>query len=400
MNAYPRLVIAGVRGGSGKTMLSLAIIAGLRSQMGLKVVPFKKGPDYIDAGWLSVSAQRPCYNLDPFFLSAEIIKNSFVSHARGDIAVIEGNRGLHDGVDASGSYSTAELSKLLRSPVVLIIDCTKMTRTASAVVLGCMNLDSAVAIKGVVLNQVAGERHESVVRESIKKYCSLPVLGVIPRLAAGDIPERHMGLIPCQEHPDTVKVMALAEEIAGKYLNIHAIAKIAMSAGSLNTPEIRSLRSGGQGRILKIGVVRDSAFQFYYPENLEELERRGAEIVDINALTDVRLPEIDALYIGGGFPETNALRLGGNTGFRNSIRHMAEKGLPIYAECGGLMFLGESLIIEGQKYPMAGVFPITFDMKEKPQAHGYTIAEIDRPNPFYPIGTLLHGHEFHYSAVA
>jgi len=394
------VVIAGVRGGSGKTILSLAIIAGLRAQRGLSVVPFKKGPDYIDAGWLSVSAQRPCYNLDPFFLSGEMIINSFVSHAHGDIAVIEGNRGLHDGMDAEGSYSTAELSKILRSPVVLVIDCSKMTRTAAAVVLGCMNLDSEVVIKGVVLNNVAGERHEHVVRESIAKYCSLPVVGVIPRLAAGDIPERHMGLLPYQEHPDTVKVIALAEEIAGKYLDIDAITKIAMAAEPLNIPEISNPRSVGQGSIVKIGVVRDSAFQFYYPENLEELEKSGAEIVDINALTDVRLPDVDALYIGGGFPETNALRLAGNTGFRNSIRHMAEKGLPIYAECGGLMFLGESIIVEGEKYQMAGVFPIIFDMKKKPQAHGYTIAEIDRPNPFYPLGTLLHGHEFHYSAVA
>ena len=381
-------------------MLSLAIIAGLRSQLELNVIPFKKGPDYIDAGWLSVAAQRPCYNLDPFFLSGEMIINSFGSHARADIAVIEGNRGLHDGMDAGGSYSTGELSKLLRSPVVLIIDCTKMTRTAAAVVLGCMRLDSGVEIKGVVLNQVAGERHESVVRESISKYCSLPVLGVIPRLAAGDIPERHMGLIPYQEHPDTVKVIALAEEIAGKYLDIDAIAKIAMAAEPLNLPKISSLESERQAAFVKIGLVRDSAFQFYYPENLEELEKRGAEIIDINALTDARLPDIDALYIGGGFPETNALRLAANTGFRNSIRHMAEKGLPIYAECGGLMFLGESISVEGEKYPMAGVLPITFDMKKKPQAHGYTIAEIDRPNPFYPLGTLLHGHEFHYSAVA
>jgi len=408
MNAYPRLVIAGVRGGSGKTMLSLAIIAGLQSQRGLNVVPFKKGPDYIDAGWLSVSARKPCYNLDPFFLSREMIINSFVSHARGSIAVIEGNRGLHDGMDAGGSYSTAELSKILRSPVVLVIDCSKMTRTAAAVVLGCMHIDSEVAIKGVVLNHVAGERHEYVVRESIRKYCSLPVVGVIPRLAAGDIPERHMGLIPYQEHPDTVKVMALAEEIAGKYLDIDAISKIAMAAeplGKTGTDPIFEAKMGcvpvfSNQEIVKIGVVRDSAFQFYYPENLEELEKRGAEIIDINALTDARLPDVDALYIGGGFPETNALRLAGNAGFRNSIRHMAERGLPIYAECGGLMFLGESIGVDGEKYPMAGVFPITFDMKNKPQAHGYTIAEIDRPNPFYPLGTLLHGHEFHYSAVA
>ena len=407
MNAYPRVVIAGVRGGSGKTILSLAIIAGLRSQRGLKVVPFKKGPDYIDAGWLSVSAQRPCYNLDPFFLSGEMILNSFVSHARGDIAVIEGNRGLHDGMDAGGSYSTAELAKLLSSPVVLVIDCSKMTRTAAAVVLGCMHLDSEVAIKGVVLNRVAGERHEHVVRESISRYCSLPVVGVIPRLAADDIPERHMGLIPYQEHPDTVKVIALAEEIAGKYLDIDAITKIAMAAEPLEktgTHPNFETKMGcvpvfSKGRTVKIGVLRDSAFQFYYPENFEELEKRGAEIVDINALTDSRLPDVDALYIGGGFPETNALRLAGNTGFINSIRHMAERGLPIYAECGGLMFLGESITVGGEKYPMAGVFPITFEMKKRPQAHGYTIVEIDRPNPFYPTGTLLRGHEFHYSEV-
>jgi cobyrinic acid a,c-diamide synthase len=409
MQSYPRLIIAGVKGGSGKTMLSLAIAAGLRSQKRLRVVPFKKGPDYIDAGWLSVAAKSPCYNLDPFFLSGEMIVKSFVSHARGDIAVIEGNRGLYDGMDADGEYSTAELSRLLRAPVVLVIDCTKMTRTAAAVVLGCMKLDARVAIKGVVLNQVAGERHESVVRESIERYCSLPVLGAIPRLRADEMPERHMGLIPHQEHPDTVKVISLAEEIARRFLDIDAIANIAMAVDPLETRDEgrpQSERSSlvsvskDKGRpSIRIGVIRDSAFQFYYPENLEELERRGAEIVDINALTDDCLPDIHALYIGGGFPETNALRLAENTRFRDSLRLMAERGLPIYAECGGLMFLGESIVAEGEKYRMTGIFPVAFDMKKRPQAHGYTIVEIDKPNPFYPVGTVLHGHEFHYSAV-
>ncbi|MBF0506221.1 MAG: hydrogenobyrinic acid a,c-diamide synthase (glutamine-hydrolyzing) [Nitrospirae bacterium] len=397
MHAYPRLVIAGVRGGSGKTVVSLAVIAGLGSIKRLQVTPFKKGPDYIDAGWLSTAAGMPCYNLDPFFLSGETIMNSFASHARTDIAVIEGNRGLHDGMDAGGSCSTAELAKLLHAPVILVIDCTKMTRTSAAVVLGCMHLDTGVEIKGVVLNQVAGHRHESVVRESINKYCSLPVLGVIPRLAEGELPERHMGLTPCQEHPDTAKVIALAEEIAAKYLDMDAIAGIAMAAEPLRTSPLPPFAKGEIS--VRIGVIRDAAFQFYYPENLEELEKNGAQIIDINALADAGLPDIDALYIGGGFPETNALQLAGNAAFRDSVRTMIERGLPVYAECGGLMFLGQSIVTDGGQYPMAGVFPIVFDMKKKPQAHGYTIVEVDSENPFYPVGTVLHGHEFHYSAV-
>ncbi|MBF0557505.1 MAG: hydrogenobyrinic acid a,c-diamide synthase (glutamine-hydrolyzing) [Nitrospirae bacterium] len=406
MHSYPRLVIAGVRGGSGKTMLSLAVISGLRDQKGQKVVPFKKGPDYIDAGWLSVAAQSPCYNLDPFFLSKEIILRSFVSHARGDVSVIEGNRGLHDGMDAEGAFSTAELAKMLGAPVVLVVDCTKMTRTAAAVVLGCMHLDREVVIRGVVLNQVAGSRHESVVRAAIEKYCDVAVLGAVPKLPADELPERHMGLTPHQEHPSTAKVTKLAGEIAAKYLNMDALTEIAMAVGPIETADISheptavNMPFGQADRgIVKVGVIRDAAFQFYYPENLEELEKSGAEIVDINALSDSSLPDIDALYIGGGFPETNALQLAANTPFRESVRHMAEEGLPIYAECGGLMFLGDSIIVEGKKYPMAGVFPIVFQMKSKPEAHGYTIAEIDRENHFYPKGTVLHGHEFHYSEV-
>lgn len=406
MKNYPRLIIAGVRGGSGKTTLSLGIIAALRSRKGLKVVPFKKGPDFIDAGWMSIAAKNPCYNLDPFLISKEKVLDSFISHFKGDIAVIEGNRGLYDGMDTEGSYSTAELAKLLISPVILIVDCTKMTRTTAAVVLGCMNLDKAVSIKGVVLNQVSGSRHEYVVRSSIEKYCSLPVLGAIPRLHGGEFPERHMGLTPYQEHNDTEDAISFVEDIAKKYLDLDRILDIAMKAEPLKGQGSRVKEKNELDRsclppdpAVRIGVIRDSAFQFYYPENLEELQKNGAEIVEINALQDDHLPDVDVLYIGGGFPETNAIRLAENVSFRNSIRNAAEKGLPIYAECGGLMFLGDSIIVEDKKYPMVGVFPIVFEMKKKPQAHGYTIVEVERENPFYPVGTVLHGHEFHYSAV-
>lgn len=401
MSFYPRIIIAGVKGGSGKTTLSLGIITTLRMQKGMNVIPFKKGPDFIDAGWMSVAAKNPCYNLDPFLISKEKALDSFISHFRGDIAVIEGNRGLYDGMDVEGSYSTAELAKLLKSPVILIIDCTKMTRTAAAVVLGCMNLDKDVKIKGVVLNQISGSRHESVVRASIEKYCSMPVLGAMPRLQSGEFPERHMGLTPYHEHHDTDNAISFVEGMASKYLNIDRILSIAMEAEPLNPPLSTLIKGGGKeiNVNVRIGVIRDSAFQFYYPENLEELQKNGAEIIEIDSMKDEGLPEIDGLYIGGGFPETNAIRLAENAGFRHSIKDAVGKGLPIYAECGGLMFLGDSIVIDNKRFPMAGIFPISFEMKNKPQAHGYTIVEVEKENPFYPIGTVLHGHEFHYSSV-
>ncbi|MCL0035320.1 AAA family ATPase, partial [Thermodesulfovibrionales bacterium] len=215
MKDHPRLVIAGIKGSSGKTVLSIGLIAALRSK-GLNVVPFKKGPDFIDVGWMSVAAKNPCYNLDTYLLPKEEVLNSFLSHAIGDIAVIEGNRGLYDGVDADGSYSTAELAKFLKSPVILVVDCTKITRTTAAIVLGCMNIDRDVLIKGVVLNQVSGSRHEAVIRSSIEKYCSLPVLGAIPRFKPGEFPERHMGLSPYQEHPNTEGVISSMRQVAAE----------------------------------------------------------------------------------------------------------------------------------------------------------------------------------------
>ncbi len=419
MNNFPRVIIAGVRGGSGKTTLSLAVTSSLRSRHGLKVIPFKKGPDYIDAGWLSVAAKHPCYNLDPFLVSKDKVVDSFLSHFKGDIAVIEGNRGLFDGMDAEGSFSTAELAKLLKAPVILIIDCTKMTRTTAAVVQGFMHFDKDVMIKGIVLNQIAGSRHESVIRESIEKYCSVPVVGAIPRLKKGEMPERHMGLTPHHEHEDAAGVISFAETLADKYLDLPRIIEIAGSAESLDYEDKpfdlsfplvgnpSNKNDCGQAAMteiktydaVKIGVFRDAAFQFYYPENFEELQRCGAEIVEIDTLGGKSLPPVDALYIGGGFPETNALKLAQNTSFRDAVKNAAEKGLPIYAECGGLMFLGEAIIMNGERYPMAGIFPIVFEMRSKPEAHGYTIVEVDGENPFYPAGTVLHGHEFHYSSV-
>ncbi|MCD5411250.1 MAG: hydrogenobyrinic acid a,c-diamide synthase (glutamine-hydrolyzing) [Thermodesulfovibrionales bacterium] len=396
MKDHPRLVIAGIKGSSGKTVLSIGLIAALRSK-GLNVVPFKKGPDFIDAGWMSVAAKNPCYNLDTYLLPKEEVLNSFLSHAIGDIAVIEGNRGLYDGVDADGSYSTAELAKFLKSPVILVVDCTKITRTTAAIVLGCMNIDRDVLIKGVVLNQVSGSRHEAVIRSSIEKYCSLPVLGAIPRFKPGEFPERHMGLSPYQEHPNTEGVISSMRQVAAEHLDLGEILKIATEIKLITPTPKRVVRNSSP--TVKVGVIRDSAFQFYYPENFEELRKKGAEIIEISAIEDLHLPDIDALYIGGGFPETNALRLAENISFKNSVRDAIEKGLPVYAECGGLMFLGDAIVVDGRKYPMTGIFPLVFEIKSSPQSHGYTILEVERQNPFYPTGIIFRGHEFHYSVA-
>jgi cobyrinic acid a,c-diamide synthase len=410
MEDCARLVIAGLKGGSGKTILTLGVIKALREQ-GLRVVPFKKGPDYIDAGWLASAADHPCYNLDPFLIGRDRLISSFIVHAEGsDIAVIEGNRGIYDGMDETGLYSTAEVAKVLRSPVILIIDCTKATRTIAAMILGTQKFDPEVIISGVVLNQIAGGRHESIIRKSIEKYCSLPVLGAIPRFEHGEFPERHMGLTPHQEHPDTAKAISFAGDVAVKYLDLDRILAVARKTKPITEKqgaggkEQKREREGGkddalcsENQAVRIGVIRDSAFQFYYPENLEELKNHGAEIIEISALTERALPPIDALYIGGGFPETHAIALAENGGFRDSLRNAIMGGLPVYAECGGLMYLGEGLLLGNRRYPMAGIFPLDFSLEKKPQAHGYSIVEVVHENPFYPIGTVLKGHEFHYS---
>jgi cobyrinic acid a,c-diamide synthase len=417
--AFPRIIISATRGGSGKTILSIGIIAAWKSA-GKLIAPFKKGPDYIDAGWLALAAGRPCYNLDTFLISREKILSSFFSHTfNEDIAVIEGNRGLFDGIDLQGSTSTAELAKLIRAPVVLCINCTKTTRTMAAVVSGCAQFDHDVRIKGVILNRVAGSRHEKILRSSIEHHCGIPVLGAVPKLSSQYFPERHMGLLPTPEHSWAKDSIAAAARVAKDYLDLEGLLTVALDAMPL-APETRQPEAALVTRLelgekpvetpvhektapgnaaYRIGVIRDSAFQFYYPENLEALEQAGGVVEFISPLAGEALPELDALYIGGGFPETHVEQLSENRQFRDDIKRLADKGLPVYAECGGLMYLGERLIVEGKSYPMAGVLPVVYDVSKRPQGHGYTMVRVEGDNPFFPAGTEIRGHEFHYSRV-
>jgi len=395
----PRLVTAALRGGAGKTTLSLGMIAAWK-RLGRNVAAFKKGPDFIDSAWLSLAAQRPCRNLDTFLLGPKKVQQSFGRNAESrGISLIEGNRGLYDGMDSRGTHSTAELAKLLKAPVVLVLDCTKVTRTLAAMVLGCQRIDTGVDLRGVILNQVARSRHEKILRAAIEETCELPVLGAVPRMDDFPFPERHLGLTPPQEHQWVFRALERAAEVAEKYLDLEQLWKIGETASPFRwEPEEEPRPQTATDRPV-IGILRDSAFQFYYPENLRALAVRGADLVEVSAVRGKELPALDALYIGGGFPETHAEQLAENVSFRNSLREAVEKGLPVYAECGGLMYLGESLAMDSRSYPMAGALPVSFSMEKRPQGHGYTILEVERENPFYAVGQVLKGHEFHYSRV-
>lgn len=396
----PRLVLAALRGGSGKTTLTLGLLAAWRRR-GRDVVPFKKGPDYIDPAWHALAAGRPCYNLDPYLMDRDKMLASIAYHTRdADGALIEGNRGLYDGLDVSGTYSTAELAKILKAPVVLVVDCSMTTRTAAALVMGCQKFDPEVELCGVILNQIARPRHEGLLRATIEQYCGLPVLGAIPRMKCAVFPERHMGLVPPPEHSAARKAVAAAQDLGEKYLDLEQIWQLAEQAPDL--PKINYIpppEPANSQKEVVIGIVRDNAFQFYYPENLEALAQAGAFLVEVNALQDRSLPPVDGLYIGGGFPETNAHALAENISFRRDLRQAIDSGLPVYAECGGMMYLGERLLVGDESFPMAGVLPLTFKMGKKPQGHGYTTIIVDQENPYFPVGTKLLGHEFHYSRV-
>lgn len=400
MRNIPRLVLSAIRGGMGKTTLSLGIVAAWRKQ-GNCVAVFKKGPDFIDAGWLGAAAGKVCYNLDLFMMDHSVIVNSFFTHTvDSSAALIEGNRGLYDGMDESGTYSTANLAKLLKTPVVLIVDGTKTSATAAAVVLGCQQYDPAVELKGIILNNVSPGRHETVIRNAVEQRTGIPVVGSVPRQRQGDFPERHMGLMPFQEHPEVERAISGSLAVAEKYLDLEALWRIASSASVLEAPLPTVQEKQQSEEPVRIGVIRDTAFQFYYPDNLEAIELAGGSLHEINALKDVELPELDALYIGGGFPETHAAELAENKSFCASLRSMAVKGLPIYAECGGLIYLGRSLTVGDKQYPMSCVLPIDFVLEKRPQAHGYTELTAGKCSPFLDNGVVIRGHEFHYSRIA
>ena len=395
----PRILIAGLSGDSGKTIVSLSLLTSL-SQRGLTASVFKKGPDYIDAAWLGKAGGSQCRNLDTYLIEPADVVKSFISNSsRSDISIIEGNRGLFDGKDISGTHSSAGLARLLQAPVVLVVDCSKATRTIAAIVKGCIEFEPDVKICGVILNKIAGDRHNKIITESIEKYCNIPVLGALPRLDNDEVilPNRHLGLITPEEFEHYSKFEKIIKDISDNYIDIDSIIRIANDAPPLDVSAPEKTTSKHD---VRIGFFKDTVFTFYYPENLEALEANDAELVAVSSLEDSFLPDIDALYIGGGFPETQAQKLADNKSLMGSVKKAAENGMPIYAECGGLIYLSKSLNYNDTVYPMAGVFPLELKMNIKPVGHGYTLLKVDKKNPYYAVGAHIKGHEFHYTGLS
>ncbi len=393
-----RLLVGAVQGRSGKTTFTLGLLKALVDR-GLKVQPFKKGPDYIDPSWATFASGQQCRNLDLYMMGSDTVRRSFIRHSQGfDISVVEGAMGLFDGLDVEGSNSSAELAYTIDAPVMLVVNCTRITRSVAALVNGVTGFDKRIRIGGVILNQVARARHENILMQSIERYCDVPVLGVLPKSKTIEIPDRHLGLIPAGEQDMLHNRIELLGNLVKENVNLEQILQVAGSAaplefsGELMRPEVKADR-------VKIGVMQDKAFSFYYPENLEALEDAGARLITVNSMEDEKLPDVDALYIGGGFPEVMAEEIGRNQSLLTDIKKHVEDEMPVYAECGGLMFLSRNILVNDHVYPMVGVFDCDVEMKPKPQGIGYTIQNVLAGNPFYPEGFQVVGHEFHNSQI-
>jgi cobyrinic acid a,c-diamide synthase len=399
-----RIFISATHKSSGKTTLSIGLCAALHAQ-GLRVQPFKKGPDYIDPLWLGAASQRACHNLDFNTMTPDEIIQTVQRYALdADIALIEANKGLYDGMALNGSDSNAAVAKLTRSPVILVVDSRGMTRGIAPLLLGYQAFDREVDIAGIIFNRVGGARHAAKLRESVEHYTDIKVLGAVQNNPEMEIEERHLGLMPSNESGEAEAQIARIRDLVAEQVDLGALLGIAGRADEQEKNFLAPLplreRGWGEG-FLRIGICQDPAFGFYYPGDLEALQQAGATLVPVNTLQDTALPDIDGLFIGGGFPETHMQQLAANTSMRESIRHAIDNGLPTYAECGGLMYLSRSLIWNGQQAAMVGVIPGDAVMHLKPQGRGYVKLQetADMPWPGGDTTHTINAHEFHYSRL-
>ncbi|SNS94680.1 cobyrinic acid a,c-diamide synthase [Granulicella rosea] len=391
-------MIAGSASGVGKTTVTLAILAAARRR-GWAAQPFKGGPDFLDTGHHSRIAGRTARNLDTWMLSHEANRDVLRQSAVGaDLLVAEGMMGLFDGKSGdSDKGSSAEIAKLLRLPVVLVLDAGKSARSIAAVVLGFESFDPELPLAGVILNRVASENHLRLLRTAIEQRCKTPILGWLPREPAIAIPERHLGLQTAEEAGETETQRAALADLAEKHLDLDRIFKLECGLELTPSPSVPARK--GQ---VRIGVARDRAFSFYYEDNLDLLRQHGAAIVPFSPLADAALPpDLDALYLGGGYPELHAAQLSANSAMLASIRSFAAEDGPIYAECGGMIYLSRAIsTLDGANYPMTGVLPFAMEMTPKLVRFGYTTVELTRDCLLGKAGDELRGHSFHYSRIA
>lgn len=395
----PRILLTGTSSRAGKTVISIGLMCALVKR-GYRVQPYKIGPDFIDPSFHFFATGRVSRNLDGYMMTPRDMLGTFQRNFQdADIAVIEGTMGLydsHDAVDEKGS--TAEASKILKTPVILIANVERIARTAAAFVLGYKLFDRKVDIRGVILNRLGNPRHAAKARSAVEELAKMRVLGVVPRDARVEIPERHLGLVPAYEKKNIQALFDALAEIVERHVDVDALIEIAKAA-----PELKEVRENRvfnpEGKFnVTLGVVKDKAFTFYYQDVIDAFAAR-CSISYINALEDSALPEVDALYIGGGFPEVFASRLEKNASLREDIREFCDSGKPVYAECGGLMYLGEKLVTKEGEYEMVGFLPLDTRMQRRFQALGYARRVAVRDNPICRRGDVLVGHEFHYSKV-
>jgi len=389
----PHLLISAAHKSSGKTTLSIGLCAALKNR-GLIVQPFKKGPDYIDPLWLSEAAGNACYNLDFYTMSREEIIKLMVCRSReSDISIIEANKGLYDGLDLDGSNSNAALAKLVNAPVVLVLSTKGMTRGIAPLILGYQQFDKDIHIAGVILNQVGGSRHEAKLRAIIEHYTNVKILGAVQFNPELNIDERHLGLIPSNEIQVVQHKIQTIATIVSNSVDLDQL----LSVANFTAPTVSSCSKKTHTKPhLRLGILRDQAFGFYYPEDLENFQNLGAELVFIDALQDQTLPEIDGLFIGGGFPEMYADQLSSNFSLKKAILNAIENNLPVYAECGGLMYLANALILKEKNYPMVGALDLDTQMFERPQGRGYVHLQ-ETGKGLWNLGENFAAHEFHYS---
>ena len=364
-----RFLISAAHKSSGKTTLSIGLCAALHAK-GLAVQAYKKGPDFIDPMWLAQATGRACYNLDFYMMARDEILDTYYRHIQSaNVGIIEGNKGLYDGLDLDGSNSNAALAKLLDVPIILIIDARGMTRGVAPLILGYQAFDRNIRIAGVILNRLGGLRHESKLRAVIEYYTDVPVLGAVQNDDSLQIDERHLGLIPSNESLAAErKIRTIADRIA-EQVDLDRL--LQQTVSRTGTPVQHNAAPMFAHHRFSIGLMRDRAFGFYYADDLEALNRGGARIVPVDALHDTSLPELDGLIIGGGFPELFLKELEANTGLRDGIRQAIENGLPVYAECGGLMYLSRSIRWHGEAHQMVGAIPGDIVMHAKPVGRGY-----------------------------
>ena len=394
-----RFLVSAARKSSGKTSVSVGLAAEL-SRRGLAVQTFKKGPDYIDPMWHAAATGRPCRNLDFNLSSPAELQLEFARHGVGaDVSLIEGNNGLYDGVDLHGSNSNAALARLLELPVVLVLDARGMTRGIAPLILGYQAFDRAIRFAGVILSRLGGARHEAKLRAAIEHYTDMPVLGAMhedPRLA---IVERHIGLVPASEDGGAAERIARLAAAVAREVDLERLLAATVSRASL--PWVAPQAPPQPVRV-RIGIARDRAFGFYYPDDLEALQRAGAELVFFDTLRDARLPRIDGLIIGGGFPEVYMRELEANAALRGEILAAIEAGMPAYAECGGLMYLARSLSWRGDTRRMVGAIAGDVVLHERPVGRGYVRLSPTEAHPWGGHGDRraeIPAHEFHYSSI-